>query len=78
MIAGNCWLRTDDGPPRLLAPGDLILLPGGARHELSSEPGVPLRHFDEDLKRGLIRPDGELVLDGPGAATRDPVRRLRV
>jgi AraC-like DNA-binding protein len=70
VVAGTCWFTADGVPPRQLAPGDVVLLPGGVRHELASEPGLPLRRFDEDLKRDLIRPDGELLLDGPGARTR--------
>ncbi|WP_348650343.1 AraC family transcriptional regulator [Verrucosispora sp. WMMA2044] len=70
VIAGTCWLTTDSAPPRHLAPGDLVLLPAGARHQLATDPALPTRRFDEDLKRSLISPDGELVLDGPGARTR--------
>ena len=70
VVAGTCWFTTDGAQPRQLAPGDLVLLPAGARHQLSTDPGLPTRRFDEDLKRTLIRPDGELVLDGPGARTR--------
>ena len=70
VVAGTCWFTVEGADPRQLAAGDLVLLPAGSRHELSSEPGLPLRRFDEDLKRALIRPDGELVLDGPGARTR--------
>lgn len=47
-----------------------MLLPTGVRHELTSEPGLPLRRFDEDLKRTLISPGGDLVVEGPGTRTR--------
>src|SRR3954447_13037768 len=70
VVAGTCWFTVDGAPPRQLVPGDLVLLPGGARHALTSEPGTALRRFDEQLKRSLIRPDGELFIDGPGAAAR--------
>ncbi len=70
VVAGTCWFTADGAPPRQLAPGDLVLLPTGARHELATAPDQPLRPFDEDLKRSLIQPSGELVLDGPGARTR--------
>ncbi|WP_348774967.1 AraC family transcriptional regulator [Verrucosispora sp. WMMD1129] len=70
VVTGTCWFTTDAAPPRLLSPGDLVLLPAGTRHQLATDPGLPTRRFDEDLKRSLIRPDGELVLDGPGARTR--------
>lgn len=70
VVAGTCWITVDGAPPRQLTPGDLVLLPTGVRHELAAEPGLPLRRFDEDLKRSLVRPDGELVVDGPGTRTR--------
>jgi AraC-like DNA-binding protein len=70
VVAGTCWLTVDGAPPRQLGPGDLILLPTGARHELACEPGLALRRLDDDLKRALIQPNGELVIDGHGARTR--------
>ncbi len=70
VVAGTCWISADGHEPRQLTPGDLVLLPTGIRHELAAEPGLPLRRFDEDLKRTLITPDGELVVDGPGTRTR--------
>ncbi|MEV2279041.1 AraC family transcriptional regulator [Nocardiopsis sp. NPDC049922] len=70
VVAGTCWFTAVGAPPRQLTPGDLVLLPAGARHALATDPGLPTRRFDEDLKRRLIQPDGELVLDGPGARTR--------
>jgi len=70
VVAGTCWFTVDGAPPRQLGPGDLVLLPTGVRHELAAEPGLPLRPFDDDLKRSLIQPDGDLVIDGPGARTR--------
>jgi AraC-like DNA-binding protein len=70
VVAGTCWLSVDGAAPRHLGPGDLILLPTGMRHELTSEPGLPLRRLDDDLKRTLIQPNGELAIDGPGARTR--------
>jgi AraC-like DNA-binding protein len=70
VVAGTCWFTADGTPPRQLSPGDLVLLPAGARHQLATDPDLPTRRFDEDLKRSLIQPDGELVLDGPGARTR--------
>ncbi|MDG4768318.1 AraC family transcriptional regulator [Solwaraspora sp. WMMD406] len=70
VVAGTCWFAADGTPPRRLAPGDVVLLPAGARHQLATDPDLPPRRFDDDLKRGLIRADGDLVLDGPGARTR--------
>ena len=70
VVAGTCWFTTSGQPVRQLTPGDLVLLPSGARHELAAEPGLPPRRFDEDLKASLITPGGELVIDGPGVRTR--------
>jgi AraC-like DNA-binding protein len=70
VVAGTCWFTADGMPPRQLAPGDLVLLPAGVRHELATDPNLPTRRFDDDLKRRLIHADGDLVLDGPGARTR--------
>ncbi len=70
VVAGTCWFTADGAAPRRLAPGDLVLLPAGVPHELATDPDLPTRRFDDDLKRSLIRPDGELMLDGPGARTR--------
>jgi AraC-like DNA-binding protein len=70
VVAGTCWFGVGGDPPRRLLPGDLVLLPGGVAHQLAAEPGLPLRRFDEALKRELITEDGDLVLDGPGPRTR--------
>ncbi len=70
VVAGTCWFTVAGEPARQLTPGDLVLLPTGVQHELGTEPGLPARRFDEELKRRLIQPDGDLVLDGPGARTR--------
>lgn len=70
VVAGMCWFTAEGAPPFRLTPGDLVLLPTGVRHQLTSDLGVPLRPFDDSLKRELISPRGELVLTGPGARTR--------
>ncbi len=79
VVAGTCWFvpHLEDGgagSPRMLTPGDLLLLPAGSPHELASEPPgpgrAPLRAFTPDLKRSLITPSGELVIEGPGARAR--------
>ena len=70
VVAGTCWFTVSGQQPRQLTPGDLVLLPSAARHELAAEPGLPTRRFDEGLKASLITPGGELVIDGPGVRTR--------
>lgn len=70
ITEGACWLRVEGEPPRRLLAGDVVLLPSGAPHRLSSAPTGPTRHFSREAKAELLTPDGELVFDGPGAATR--------
>ena len=70
VVAGTCWITATGAPPRQLTPGDLVLLPTGAQHVLAAEPGLPLRRFDENLKRAALTPDGELCLDWPGTRSR--------
>jgi AraC-like DNA-binding protein len=70
VISGTCWLSVEGTPLLQLVPGDLILLPQGTRHVLTAEPGLPTRLFDDELKRDLITPEGELVITGLGARTR--------
>lgn len=36
--AGKCWLRVEDDPPVPLAAGELVLLPGGERHDVLATP----------------------------------------
>ncbi len=50
-------------------PGDLLLLPTGIEYSLCSEPDVACRPFDRSMKEGLMTPEGDLTLDGPGAVT---------
>jgi AraC-like DNA-binding protein len=41
MVAeGKCWVRLPGGWPTVVEPGDIILLPRGDEHILSSSPGV--------------------------------------
>jgi AraC-like DNA-binding protein len=69
VTAGTAWLRVDGTDPRQLMPGDVLLLPTGIPHRLSSAPDGPCRPFDRAVKETLMTPDGDLVLDGPGAVT---------
>jgi AraC-like DNA-binding protein len=69
LTSGTAWLRVDGTDPVQLMPGDLLLLPTGIPHRLSSAPGGRCRPFDRTVKEGLMTADGDLLLDGPGAAT---------
>lgn len=69
FTAGTAWLRVEGAEPRQLMPGDVLLLPSGIPHWLSSFPDTPCRPFDRSVKEELMTPEGDLVLDGPGAVT---------
>jgi AraC-like DNA-binding protein len=69
ITAGVAWLRLDEGDPLQLMPGDMFVLPTGARHRLSSEPDGRCQPFDTAMKERLMTPEGDLVLGGPGATT---------
>ncbi len=63
------WLGVDDSEPLQLMPGDVVLLPAGARHRLSSEPDGRCVPFDSSTKERLMTPDGDLALGACGAGT---------
>jgi AraC-like DNA-binding protein len=69
VTAGTAWLRVGAGEPVQLMPGDVLLLPTGAAHRLSSEPRGRCRRFDRRMKEERMTPDGDLTLPGGGAAT---------
>lgn len=69
VISGTCWLRVGKDPPLQLMPGDVVLLPGGARHELASARDGPTRVYDQVVKEQLLTPKGELLIGGAGATT---------
>jgi AraC-like DNA-binding protein len=70
VTAGSIWLEVDGEPARRLMPGDVVLLLTGLPHRLLSAPGVAARRFDADLKAELITAAGDLVIPGPGSASR--------
>jgi AraC-like DNA-binding protein len=69
VTAGTAWLRVDGQEPVQLMPGDLLLLPSGIAHRLSSEPKGRCRPFDSSMKEELMTPEGDLELGGRGAVT---------
>ena len=69
VTSGMAWLHMADGDPIQLMPGDVVLLPSAAAHRICSEPDGPCVPFDRIVKQQMIGADGELHLDGPGAAT---------
>lgn len=42
VVAGECWLRPEDGEPLRMAAGDVVLLPRAVPHALSDAPGTPV------------------------------------
>ncbi|HWX97301.1 MAG TPA: AraC family transcriptional regulator [Solirubrobacteraceae bacterium] len=69
ITSGTAWLRVADSEPLQLMPGDVVLLPAGARHRLSSEPDGRCVPFNRATKERLMTPDGDLTLGASGAAT---------
>src|SRR5262245_31833765 len=69
FTSGTAWLRVDGFEPLQLMPGDLLLLPTGVRHRLSSTPDARCRTFDRAMKERDMTPEGDLVLGGAGATT---------
>jgi len=46
IVEGRCWIRLPDGDPIALSAGDLVMLPHGDAHRLSSEPGLEVPATD--------------------------------
>ena len=46
ITSGTAWLRVNKDEPLQLMPGDVFLLPAGARHRLSYEPRGSCVPFD--------------------------------
>jgi AraC-like DNA-binding protein len=45
VTVGHAWLEVGGQEPCLLQPGSLTLIPHGAGHRISSEPGTPAQQF---------------------------------
>lgn len=69
ITSGTAWLRVDGREPMQLMPGDLLLLPGGIAHRLSSSPDGRCSMFGRTLKESRMTPEGNLDLGGSGATT---------
>ncbi len=65
VTAGSCWLGTGDGPPRVMGPNELVLVPHGQGHSLLSEPGVATPNV-MSLPRDLVSDRYEIVRHGGG------------
>jgi len=72
VTSGRCWLDTEGAEPRLLAPGDVALVPHGDGHCLRSEPDVVAAPILE-LDRDHISERYEVLRHGGGGAGTDLV-----
>lgn len=65
MVSGQpYWMQVDDASPFLVQPDDLVMLPHGSAHVMSSEPGLPPTPFREliDRYRGGPEEDTPFVM----------------
>jgi AraC-like DNA-binding protein len=69
VTSGTAWLRARDREPLQLMPGDLVLLPAGTAHRISSAPESSCLPFDRRVKEDQMDARGELRLGGGGAQT---------
>lgn len=60
VTSGTAWLMLEDQPIRRLAPGDVVLLPTGARHRLASDPEQSCRPFDHAAAQEALANGGIL------------------
>lgn len=67
VTAGQCLLEVDGAQTCLLRPGDLALVPHGAGHLLTSEPGVQAAKLF-DLPRQAVSNCYEIIKHGDGGS----------
>lgn len=67
VMSGRCWLEVDGAEPKLLQPGDLVLVPHGEGHRLASEPGLPAAWL-ADVPCDPISERYEILRQGGGGA----------
>lgn len=67
VTSGRCWLEVRGAARRLLRAGDLVLVPHGEGHRLTSEPGVGAAKLF-DLPRELVSERYEILRHGGGGA----------
>ena len=70
IVEGGCWAVIDGLEPRRLEPGDAVVIPHGAGHVMTHQPGAP----SQDMATLEATPGGGLVdtleVRGGGARTR--------
>ena len=67
VTSGRCVLEVKGSDDHVLQPGDFALVPHGAGHQLSSEPGVPAAKLF-DLPREQVSDRYEILRHGGGGA----------
>ncbi len=65
VTAGRCWLEVDGNEDRALQPGDLVLVPHGEGHRLTSENGWPAAPLF-DLPHESVSERYEILRHGGG------------
>lgn len=67
IASGKCWLEVAGAERRQLQPGDLVLVPHGQGHRLSSGPGVPTPRI-HDLPHEQVSERYKVLRHGGGGA----------
>src|SRR5580704_15434473 len=68
VAQGACWLRAGGHPPAQLARGDVIMLPGGSSHALTSSRGGRAQPARQMLAKHPPGQYGVVDLGGSGPA----------
>jgi AraC-like DNA-binding protein len=69
LTCGTAWVRAEGRDPVQLMPGDVVVLPHGIPHRISSGRDSPCQPFDRSLKEERMTPEGALELGGADGAT---------
>src|SRR3954470_12751239 len=70
ITAGTAWLRVAGRPDARLMPGDVVLLPTGSEHALSSERDGALEPFDHVAAEQSLTAGGILTVGTGQVGTR--------
>jgi AraC-like DNA-binding protein len=65
VTSGECWIEVDGVEPHLMRPGELVLVPHGNGHRLSSAPGLAAAKLF-DLEREQVSERFEILRHGGG------------